>query len=205
MPTPDRGVPDEHGEDVIRMPIFPLNLVLFPGGLLPLKIFEQRYQEMTKTCLRDDLPFGVCRIRSGHEVGAPADHERIGCSARIGDWEMPHPGLFHLNCTGERVFHIVESRVEDSGLIHGDVEWLTDDGGALDAHAFDVCRSALERFVEHAGDRFHAKPAMLDDSGWVSYRLAEILPVDVQIKQDLLEQRSTALRISRIADLLQSV
>jgi Lon protease-like protein len=185
--------------------IFPLNLVLFPGGALALKIFEQRYQEMTKACLRDELPFGVCRIRKGNEVGAPADHETMGCSARINDWEMPHPGLFHLNCLGEYVFRLVSSRVEENGLIHGDVEWLTDTGGAADARAFDVCRSALKRFVERVGERFVADPSAFDDPAWVSYRLAEVLPVDAQIKQDLLEQRSAALRVSRIAELLQSV
>lgn len=189
---------------MLNMPIFPLNLVLFPGGSLPLKIFEQRYQEMTKTCLRDDAPFGVCRIRKGHEVGASADHEQIGCSARIIDWEMPHPGLFHLNCVGELVFHVVDSHVEDNGLIRGEVEWLIDSGDAVEPHDFDVCRSALERFVEGAGEHFVTGPAAIDDPAWVSYRLAEILPVDVQVKQDLLKQRSTALRVSRIAELIQS-
>ena len=205
MSPGDRTVAGNRDADVSDMRIFPLNLVLFPGGALALKIFEQRYLEMTKTCLRDEVAFGVCRIRKGDEVGAPADHESIGCSARISDWEMPHPGLFHLNCLGEHVFHLVNSRVEDNGLIHGDIQWLTDSGGAADAHAFDVCRSALKRFVDHAGERFVSGPPAFDDPAWVSYRLAEVLPVDAQIKQDLLEQRSAALRVSRIAELLQSV
>jgi Lon protease-like protein len=189
---------------VTSIPIFPLNLVLFPGGALPLKIFEQRYQHMTKNCLRDDAPFGVCRIRSGQEVGAPAEPESVGCSARIVDWEMPHPGLFHLNCTGEAVFHVTNSWVEDSGLIRGDVEWLADSGDVVDPKHFGVCRSALDRFVKRAGERFVAGPTALDDPEWVSYRLAEIIPVSMQVKQDLLAQPSTAARVSRIAKLLQS-
>lgn len=205
MPSSNRIVPGIHGTGMLAMAIFPLNLVLFPGSSLPLKIFEQRYQEMTKVCLRDDVPFGVCRIRTGHEVGAPADHERIGCSARIRDWEMPHPGLFHLNCVGEHVFRLVDSQIEDNGLIHGDVEWLIDSGDAIDAQAFDLCRNALKRFVERVGEHVVAGPPALDDPEWVSNRLAEILPVDLQVKQNLLEQRNTALRVSRIADLLQSV
>lgn len=176
--------------------IFPLNLVLFPDSTLALKIFEQRYQEMTKICLRDELPFGVCRIRDGQEVGVPANHDRIGCSARIRDWEMPHPGLYHLNCVGEGAFQIIDSQVGDNGLIHGNVEWLVETEGAIDSRAFDLCRGALERFVEDAGNRFVAGPPRLDDAVWVSYRLAEILPVETQIKQDLLELRSTALRKS---------
>jgi Lon protease-like protein len=194
----------DQGAGVSDMPIFPLNLVLFPGGSLPLKIFEQRYQEMTKTCLRDDAPFGVCRIRNGHEVGAPADREQTGCSARISDWEMPHPGLYHLNCVGQNVFRLIESRVADNGLIHGNVEWLVDNNDAIDTNHFDVCRNALERFVERAGERCLTGPPAFDDPAWISYRLAEVLPVDLQVKQELLEQRSTALRVSRIAELLQS-
>jgi len=190
---------------VATIAIFPLNLVLFPGGTLPLKIFEQRYQHMTKTCLRDDVPFGVCRIRSGQEVGAPAEHEPIGCSARIVDWDMPHPGLFHLNCAGEAVFQLIDSRVEDSGLIRGEVEWLVDSDDSVDMREFTVCRNALQRVIEHAGTRFDTGPTAFEDAAWVSYRLAEIIPVALPVKQDLLEQRSTARRISAIAELLQSV
>ena len=204
MPATDRIGAGDQGANASNMPVFPLNLVLFPGSSLPLKIFEQRYQEMTKNCLRDDAPFGVCCIRNGQEVGAPAEHEAIGCSARIVDWEMPHPGLFHLNCTGESIFQLVDSHTQDNGLIHGQVEWLSDSAEGVEPLEFDSCRNALERVVKHAGARFVTGPIALDDPSWVSYRLAEMLPVDVRVKQDLLELRSTALRVSRIAELLQS-
>jgi len=204
MPPNDLIVKDEQDEGMSDIAIFPLNLVLFPGAALALKIFEQRYQEMTKNCLRDDAPFGVCCIRNGQEVGAPAEHEAIGCSARIVDWEMPHPGLFHLNCTGESIFQLVDSHVQDNGLIHGQVEWLSDSDEGVEPLELDSCRNVLERVVKHAGARFVTGPTAFDDPSWVSYRLAEILPVDVKVKQSLLEQRSTALRVSRIAELLQS-
>jgi Lon protease-like protein len=76
------------------IPIFPLNTVLYPGGMLPLRIFEQRYLEMTRDCLRDTTPFGVCRIREGAEVGTPALPESVGCTAVIAEWEMPHLACF---------------------------------------------------------------------------------------------------------------
>lgn len=137
-------------------------------------------------------------------MGVPAEHERIGCSARISDWEMPHPGIFLLNCVGQDAVRLHDSRVASNGLIHSDVEWLVDDNADVGAHDFDLCRNMLERFVERAGPRFGAAPPAFDDPAWVSYRLAEILPVHVRVKQDLLEQRSTALRVSAIAKLLQS-
>src|SRR3970040_2837022 len=76
--------------------IFPLNTVLYPEGVLPLKVFEQRYIEMTKACLRDERPFGVCLIREGREVGTAAVPEPVGCLATIESWDMPQLGLFHL-------------------------------------------------------------------------------------------------------------
>src|SRR5918995_6119962 len=91
--------------------IFPLNTVLFPGGLLPLKIFEQRYIEMTKACLRDNRPFGVCLIREGREVGDPAVPETIGCLATIEKWDMPQLGLFQLVARGSERFRLLDTTV----------------------------------------------------------------------------------------------
>ena len=87
--------------------IFPLNTVLFPEGVLPLKIFEQRYLEMTKLCLRDNVPFGVCLIREGTEVGRPAVPQSVGCLASITQWDMPQLGLFHLVTRGGERFRVL--------------------------------------------------------------------------------------------------
>jgi Lon protease-like protein len=197
-------MPDPSSTNLNDIAIFPLNLVLFPGGLLPLKIFEQRYVEMTKTCLRDDVPFGVCLIRHGHEVGTPAEHEQIGCSARITQWDMPHPGLFHLACVGENAFRVVESRTAKNGLILGRVEWLSRDSEAIEPRHLDACRSLLEALVKRTGEDIFAGPAAFDDPEWVSYRLSELLPLDGKRKQALLEQRSTGRRLAAISEALQS-
>jgi len=189
--------------DTLQMPIFPLGLVLFPGARLPLKIFEQRYLEMTKACLRDDTVFGVCCIRHGQEVGAPAEHEQIGCSARVAEWDMPHPNLFHLMCAGERVLRVLDLRIESNGLIVGTVKWLAGDTSEVDANSFDVCRNALESFAKQAGKTIFAGPPQFEDPEWVSYRLAELLPIDWPSKQALLEQRSTAQRLAAISRMLQ--
>jgi len=191
------------GMNTLQIPIFPLGLVLFPGSALPLKIFEQRYLEMTKTCLRDDSVFGVCRIRQGQEVGAPADHEPIGCSARISQWDMPHPNLFHILCIGEHVFRVVDVCIEANGLILGNVHWLTIDNDEVDTESFDLCRDTLERVAKRAGDGAFAGPPRFEDPEWVSYRLSELLPIDSERKQALLEQRSTAQRLATISRMLQ--
>ena len=184
------------------IPIFPLGTVLFPGGVLPLKIFEQRYLEMTKICLRDGAPFGVCRIREGLEVGPPAEHDAIGCTAKIEGWDMPHPGLFQLRTTGERVFRVVARQVQADGLIQAQVEWLPEIPGEVDQAALGLCRRVLESVVSRIGAGYFTTPLALDDSRWVSYRLAELLPASTEDKQVLLEERNDALRLSRLAGLL---
>jgi hypothetical protein len=186
------------------IPIFPLNTVLFPGGVLPLKIFEQRYLEMTKACLRDGTPFGVCRIREGAEVGAPALHETIGCSALISDWEIPHLGLFQLRTRGVDVFRILDSRVSNLGLIEANVEPLPESAGEIREEALGLCRRVLAAIVERIDAGVLPAPHAFEDPRWVSYRLCELLPLTAEDRQQLLEERQDARRLERLVDLLRA-
>lgn len=184
------------------IPIFPLNTVLYPEGLLPLRIFEQRYLEMTKACLRDGSGFGVCRIEEGSEVGAPAAPAATGCSAAIIDWEMPHLGVFHLTTRGQRPFRIFSRTVRKDGLIQAEVEYLEDRHDPSDAQALALCRSVLEQVVDRIGADYFHPPLDYGNPRWVSYRLAEVLPLEMPEKQALLEIRSDAERIARLYTLL---
>ena len=165
--------------------LFPLHTVLFPGGVLPLKIFEQRYLELTKACLRDQAPFGACLIREGLEVGAPAVPENVGCLASIAEWEMPQLGLFHLVTRGAERFRIVNTQTAPNGLISADVEVLAPAPALPEVD--QTCRKVLELIIERAGAARFPAPLDLDDANWVSYRLAEILPLDLAARQRLLE------------------
>ena len=110
-----------------EVPLFPLNTVLFPGGRLPLRIFEQRYMDMAKACLRDGSAFGVCLIREGREVGDPATPVEVGCLARIGHWDMQQLGLLEITALGSRRFRILERKVEASGLSRASIDLLEED------------------------------------------------------------------------------
>ena len=189
---------------MLQIPIFPLNMVLFPGGLLPLRIFEQRYLEMTKVCLRDNAPFGVCLIRDGQEVGAPATPASVGCTAVIIDWEMPHVGLFNLQTRGAAVFRILDRTVGPQGLVHANVDMLPESAGQPDEELAALCRRILQSIAERVGSEVFHAPLALDDPRWVSYRLAELLPIDLADRQSLLEERDDARRIARLAELLQT-
>jgi Lon protease-like protein len=184
---------------LVDVPLFPLHTVLFPGGVLPLRVFEQRYIEMTKACLRDGTPFGACLIREGREVGEPAVPESVGCLARIVHWDMPQLGLFHLSAQGTHRFRIRETRVARDGLVSASIEPLPPEAAA---QVDDVCRDVLRLIMEKAGAERFPAPVRLDDAAWVAYRLAEILPIDMAARQQLLEMQDAAERFARLRSLL---
>ena len=180
------------------LPLFPLNAVLFPGGRLPLRIFEQRYMEMAKACLRDGSPFGVCLIHDGAEVGAPATPVDIGCLARIVEWDMEQLGVLQIGARGERRFRILERRVQADGLARASVQLMDEDGDSeIPAHCA-TCVRLLERIIEQPGAPPVEPPHRLDSSAWVSSRLAEILPLPLAVKQELLELADGRSRLERL-------
>ncbi len=175
--------------------IFPLNAVLFPGGLLPLRIFEQRYMDMAKSCLRDDRPFGVCLIRSGHEVGAPATPEPIGCTARIVEWDMQQLGVLSIKTMGVQRFRIKSAKVTEAGLTRAEVEMLAPEEDSKLPDEFEACAALLKAVIDEHGAAIVALPPQLDSASWVGSRLTEILPVPLGAKQKLLELGDAMQRI----------
>jgi len=169
------------------LPLFPLGTVLFPGGLLPLRLFEQRYLEMGKACLRDASPFGVCLIREGAEVGVPATPEPVGCLARIVQWDMQQLGLLQIVAQGSQRFRIRERRLQADGLARATVELLPEENDAPVPGRLAACRQLLERIAVEHGERLFAPPLRFDSCAWVGARLAEVLPLPGALKQQLLE------------------
>ena len=184
------------------IPLFPLGTVLFPGGLLPLRIFEQRYLEMAKSCLRGSTPFGVCLIREGSEVGTPATHENLGCLARIVQWDMQQLGLLQLVAQGGERFRVHATRIRGDGLILADIEILAEETDTPIPEKFRACRQLLERIIAEHGERLFAKPFQLESSAWVAARLAEVLPLPSAARQRLLELDESRKRLEIIQRLL---
>ena len=107
-----------------RLPLFPLKTVLFPGGVLPLRVFEARYMDMITRCMREDAGFGVCLIAAGEEVGETAVPHPVGTEARIEQWDMAQAGVLNLVTRGIRRFRIEDHEVERDGLLVASVRWL---------------------------------------------------------------------------------
>lgn len=187
-----KGVKDP---EILEVSIFPLNTVLFPGAILPLKVFEQRYVDMTKNCLRDSLPFGVCLIKEGAEVGNPALPEEVGCLASILEWDMQQLGIFHLKTLGSQRFRIVDRNVADSGLIAARVSLIDDEPEAPVPDEDKACVAVLKLIVERLGEEHFHPPFHFEDIAWVGYRLAEVLPIKLAAKQKLLELTDSRIRL----------
>jgi uncharacterized protein len=187
--------PDLTAADLADLPIFPLGTVLFPGGLLPLRVFEARYVDMTGDCMKRSKPFGVCLIREGREVGAPAVPEEVGCLAHIVDWDMQDLGVLQIVTHGSQRFRLSDRRVADGGLTRGAAELIAPEPDMPLPKRFAPCAKLLQMIVMDRSQEVFVEPHRFDDAAWVGYRLSEVLPVPLAAKQKLLELEDATSRL----------
>jgi hypothetical protein len=189
------------------LPLFPLKTVLFPGGVLPLKVFEQRYVTMVKTCLKDEAPFGVCLITQGEEVArrdAPEpSFARIGTRARIVAWDMPQLGILHVRTQGLGRFQVRSHTVGSDGLVVGEVTDIAPEPAREIPESAQALAKLLEVLIERVGKENFPADVALDDASWVGYRLAELLPLPLSIKQSMLEINDADVRLTALAQFLK--
>ena len=186
-----------------ELPLFPLNTVLFPGGPLPLRIFEPRYVDMVRDCMRDSVAFGVVLIRSGKEVGAVTSAADVGTSARIIDFNSLPDGLLGITCIGEQKFRVESRRVQADGLNIGTVTWLPAEREEALRPEHEHLGKLLRGVLPQLGDLYQALPAHFDEAKWVGSRLAEILPISLSDRQACLELDDPFARIERLAPLIR--
>lgn len=184
-----------HLSRIMEIPIFPLNTVLFPGQLLPLKIFEPRYMDMAKKCLQEESPFGVCLIQQGDEVGLPATPHAVGTLAHIVQWDMPQLGILHIHTHGQDRFVIEQSTIKQNGLIMAKVCLSERETPQPVPLAYRACAEIMRHIVEELGEARFALPLCMEDAPWLSYRLAETLPLKSSAKQSLLEMNDPVIRL----------
>ncbi len=187
------------------IPLFPLNTVLFPDGPLPLRIFETRYVDMVKYCMREQSPFGVVLIRAGSEVGAGTVGETsaVGTTARIIDFNPLPDGLLGITCLGERKFSVSKHWQQEDGLNLADVEFV-DPEEALDLPLeYDHLGELLRKVLPELGELYANVPNYFSNASWVGCRLAEILPIALSEKQYCLELDDPVARLARLSPLIR--
>ena len=185
------------------LPLFPLNTVVFPGGRLPLRIFEQRYIEMVKQAIADSSPFGICAIREGQETGTPAVPYTVGTRVRITDWDMPEAGILHIDTQAEKRFVVRHTQVEPSGLLVGTVDDISAEPAIAIPHELELAVEILRHIIDEHGQAHFPDPHAFDDAVWVGYRLSEVLPLKLSIKQNLLEMNDSVTRLRILTEFLK--
>jgi Lon protease-like protein len=194
------------------LPLFPLSAVLFPDGLLSLRVFEVRYLDMISKCRKAGAPFGVVSLTQGNEVRQPGVQEafsQVGTLATILDFETPKPGLMLLRATGAQRFRITSSQQLKHGLWVADVERLPVDMTVAVPDDLKPTAEALARLIQSlqlkagtADQMPLQEPYKLDDCGWVANRWCELLPLPVALKQRLMELDNPLVRLELVSDVL---
>jgi len=187
---------------VSSIPLFPLGIVLFPGGPLPLRIFETRYLDMVRRCMREGRGFGVVLIRDGREVGTQqTEIYEVGTMAEITDFHQLSDGLLGLSCVGRERFRILARSRQPDGLNLGEVEWIEAEPSLPVPPRHARLAQLLSTVLPQLGEAYTDIEMRLDDAAWVGHRLAEILPIPLADKQAYLEIDDPIERLDRLASL----
>lgn len=188
------------------LPLFPLGTVLLPGAELSLRIFERRYLDLVRACCREDSGFGVCVILDGHVVGGRATPAALGTEARIVDFTSLPDGLLGISVRGERRFRVRRTRVRDNGLIVADIDWLSAARSSPLEIEHDLLATLLRRLIERIGGA-HAQATQENyrDADWVSWRLAELLPLTLPQRQVLLQEDDPQRRMQHLLELVATL
>ena len=181
--------------------LFPLHSVLMPGGLLPLRIFEPRYVDLIGRCLRRDEVFGVVLIRSGEETASEVSTAEVGTSARIIDFQPLADGLLGVLCRGELRFRIGERSQQADGLNRAEVEWLPNGAPIPVQRHFQPLVQMVRQGLASLENSQRLMESHYEDAGWVSHRLAEMLPLEPALLQRLLELEDPNARLQLLAPL----
>lgn len=203
------------------LPLFPLGTVLFPGGLLPLQIFEVRYLDMIKKCRIAGAPFGIVSLTEGSEVRKPGGEpsgdgfanelfNNVGTLASITEMSSPQPGLLVIRCEGTHRFDITHREKLKHGLWIANVTRLDDDQTVPIPEDLIGVANALGKLIRSLQARGVPEdqmplqpPYLLEDCGWVANRWCELLPIPPELKQRLMVLDNPLVRLELVSDILE--
>ena len=188
-----------------NVPIFPLSTVLFPEGVLPLRIFEPRYLDMVSTCLKEDKPFGVCLIAEGAEVGPVAKCFPVGTLAKIINWNQSPDGILEVEAVGCQRFRLLKSDVAKQNLLTGTIQLLNDSSPVTLPKEFNTLVMTLKDVMNNSSRPVITNEESFTDPNWVSYRLIEMLSMETVMRQRLLEIDDAVERLHIILGLYSNI
>ncbi|MBA2723088.1 MAG: LON peptidase substrate-binding domain-containing protein [Methylibium sp.] len=194
-----------------ELPLFPLQSVLFPGGLLGLKVFEARYLDMIGSCLREQTPFGVIALKKGSEIKAadrtPVALESVGCMAELIEVDSVQPGILQVRCLGTQRFEATHLEQQADHLWVAQARRLPEDETVLPSEALLGSAKGLANAIatlKQQGSVPFLEPYQFDSAGWLANRWCEILPISLAAKQKLMELPDPLVRLQLVDEFLRS-
>lgn len=194
-----------------EVPLFPLQTVLFPAGLLMLKVFEARYLDLIGKCLRESQPFGVIALNQGEEVRRPGGQSAVlethGVLAELLEVDSAQSGILEVRCRGTRRFALQSSKQQPDGLWLGEIELLDDDESVVPSAALSGSAEGLANAISalrEQGSVPFLEPFRFDDAGWTANRWCEILPLSTAAKQKLMVLQDPLIRLQLVDEFLRS-
>tara|TARA_B110000196_G_scaffold278069_1_gene256960 strand:- start:28 stop:618 length:591 start_codon:yes stop_codon:yes gene_type:complete len=185
----------------MKIPLFPLNTVLFPQGELQLRLFEPRYIDMVSECLRSDSGFGLCLRDESKEITKGVGFFPLGTYVKIIDWDQMNDGLLGIKVIGERRFKVENYDAQKNNLYIGNVTLLDEDDGLL-PEAYQNFSHLLKEISKRYKLPLIDVPEQFEKATWISDRLAELLPFEITAKQSLLEMNNSLKRLDYMQALL---
>jgi Lon protease-like protein len=193
-----------------ELALFPLRLVLFEGGRLPLQVFETRYLDMVSRCMRESLPFGVVLIRAGSDARLDAQWQQpnifdVGTEAHIIDFNQLPSGHLGIIVKGGRKFRVVEVREQADYLMLGRVEYLPPEPAVAVGQDHEGLVEILKELIKHPGVQKLGLEVDFSDARAVGARLSELLPIEPEIKQSLLQLQFPRERLTELTRLVNKL
>ena len=187
------------------LPILPLHTVLFPGSVLPLKIFEPRYTDMISHCMKTESNFGICLIRTGDEIGEAAKTYEVGTVAKITDWHLRSDGLLGITILGEERFRILSETIQSNQLLVAEIEYIEEEPRYDLPSQFEGLADYLPESVVSDSVPGDSKERNIDDPRWLGFRLADHLPLKLSQKQYFLQLSDPFMRLQGLSELLDNL
>lgn len=182
--------------------LFPLPTVVFPGGIIPLRIFEPRYLNLVAMCMKGSTGFGVCAERPSNSAGFSVPN-KVGTLVEITDFDRLDDGCLCITVEGHRRFDVLSTRQANNGLWWGTVDFIREDRDVSCPDEFETLKQVAAALVEQAGAPWNERATDYDSAGWLSARLTELLPFDPATKHALLATTDPIERLRQIDPLVQ--
>jgi len=170
----------------MKIPLFPLQTILFPGGPLSLRVFERRYLDMVSSCMASDQLFGII-LNKPSSTNDKNNFSKIGTLAQIVDWDQGSDGVLGLKVIGKERFILTSHYTDENGLNMGEIEKLEPEKKLLLPEGYVTLSAILETILNEFSDLYASVKKDFNDASWVGYRLAEILPIELSQRQIYLE------------------